>query len=200
MQDFIEKVKFYIVAIGLIGLIMGIINTFKHNFTQAKTGYIFFGVAVVVVALSLISSRIIEKRQSTKKNQSPAVSVTPPQPPVLPASPAKSTDPLTVLGMLVLLERPLRFATDKELLIRSIIDQQSGEFHRLIAPSAQVQIIVASTNIDDDAYIYGACRSAFDKLDTSVDNDEFLGRVATGSFTASDGNRGKHFAFLNKKM
>lgn len=188
MKNLIDNVKVYIVIFGLIGLVMGIINSFKGKFEFARTGFIFFGVAVVVVLLSLFCSKIGEKIPRKDNQQQPPI-VTP-----------KNTGAITVLGLIVLLERPLRFENDKSALIQSIYSQQIKEFKRVILPNAQVEVKVAGSGIDDDAYVYGVCRSAFDGVDSYADNNEFMQRVATGSFTASDGNRGKHFAFLNRKI
>ncbi len=188
MKNFIDNLKVYIVMIGLIGLVMGIINSIKGKYDFARTGFIFFGVAVIVVILSLVFSKISEKI-AIKDN---------PQPPHLETH--NNIEPLTVLGMVVLLERPLRFENDKNALIQSIFSQQVSEFKRLISPNAQVEVRVAGSGMDDEAYVYGVCRSAFDGVDSYADNNEFMQRVATGSFTASDGNRGKHFAFLNRKI
>lgn len=188
MKNFIDNLKVYIVMIGLIGLVMGIINSIKGKLDFARTGFVFFGIAVVVVILSLVLSKIGEKIPKKDK---------PLPPPLVRQS---KVEPLTVLGMVVLLERPLRFTNDKNALIQSIISQQINEFKRAISPTAQVEINVAGSSIDDEAYIYGVCRSVFDDLDSYANNNEFMQRVATGSFTASDGNRGKHFAFLNHKI
>lgn len=189
MKNFFDKLYFYIILFGVIGLIMGIINAIKGEAELAKTGFIFFGVAVVVFLFSTAFSKISEKRRDDRPQ---------PQPPVPANVPAAA--PLTVLGMAVLLEYPLRSGNDRTALIQSIFEQQCKEFKRVIAPSAQVQIIVAGASIDDEAYIYGICRSTFDSLDSYANNEEFLQRVATGSFTASDGNHGKHYAFLNRRL
>jgi len=199
IQKVVERVKVPVCIIGIIGLIMGIINTIKHDFEMAKNGFLFFVIAVVVFVVSEVISRAAEKRRNKQNSARPPSIpeiVTPPPTPVF----ERASEPLTVLGMVVLLERPLRFSNDQQALIRSIIEQQKNEFKRTIAPSAQVQIIVAGDRIDDDAYIYSTCRSTFDKLDAFSDNDVFLQRVAVGSFTASDGNRGKHYAFLNRRL
>lgn len=199
MQNILERVKVPVCIIGIIGLIMGIINTIKQDFGLAKNGYLLFGIAAVVFVISEVISRAAEKRrniQTLVKPPSIPEIVTPVPAPVT----EKIPEPLTVLGMIVLLERPLRFANDQEALIRSIIEQQKNEFKRVIASSAQVQVRVVGSSIDDDAYIYGACRSMFDGLASCSDNDVFLQRVAVGTFIASDGNRGKHYAFLNRKL
>lgn len=188
MKNFIDNLKVYVIIIGIIGLIMGVINTIKGKTDFAKSGFIFFGIAVVFVLLSLVFSKIGQKNPKRDK----------PQPPPLVSN--KINEPLTVLGVVVLLERPLRGENDDRLLIQSIVNQQINEFKRVISPSAQVKITVAGPSIDDDAYAYGACRTVFDGVDSYADNDEFMQRVATGSFTASDGNRGKHFAYLNRKL
>jgi hypothetical protein len=187
MKDFFEKIKFYIVIFGIIGLIMGVINTIKGKSDLAKTGFIFFGIAVIVVLVTFVFSKMNENKPETKpQNQTPAA--------------IKNDEPLTILGMVVLLENSLRFENDKNALIQSIYEQQTREFKRVIAPSARVQIIVTGSSLNDEAYVYGICRNAFDGLDTYANNDEFLQRVATGSFQASDGNRGKHYTFLNRKL
>lgn len=194
MKNLIDKVTNYIIIFGVLGLIMGVINIFKGESGYAKTGFTFFGVMVVFILGSTALSKIGERKARKESQKQPAPAARAVEPP------APTPEPLTVLGIIVLLERPLRFANDKSVLIQSILAQQTGEFKRLIAPTAQVHIMEAGASIDDDAYIYGACRSAFDGLSSYADNDEFLQRVATGSFTASDGNRGKHFAFLNRKL
>lgn len=187
MKEFFEKIKFYIVIFGIIGLIMGVINTIKGKSDLAKTGFIFFGIAVIVVLVTFVFSKMNENKPETKpQNQTPAA--------------IKNDEPLTILGMVVLLENALRFENDKNALIQSIYEQQTREFKRVIAPSARVQIIVTGSSLNDEAYVYGICRNAFDGLDTFANNDEFLQRVATGSFQASDGNRGKHYTFLNRKL
>jgi hypothetical protein len=187
MKEFFEKIKFYIVIFGIIGLIMGVINVINGKTELAKTGFIFFGVAVVVVIATFAFSKINESKPKAKfQSQAP--------------TPIRKDEPLTVLGLVVLLENPLQSDTDKNNLIQSILEQQTREFKRVVASTAKVQITVAGSSLDDDAYIYGICRSAFDGLDSYSNNDEFLQRVATGSFQASDGNRGKHYAFLSRKL
>jgi hypothetical protein len=187
MREFFEKIKFYIVIFGFIGLIMGVINLINGRNELAKTGFIFFGVAVVVVALTFVFSKISERNPAIKsQNQTPAT--------------IRKEEQLIVLGMIVLLENPLRSDTDKNTLIRSIFDQQVKEFKRVIAPTTKIELTVAGNSLEDEAYVYSVCRSAFDGLDSYTNNDEFLQRVATGSFQASDGNRGKHYAFLNRKL
>ncbi len=187
MKELFEKVKFYIVIFGIIGLIMGVINTIKGKSDLAKTGFMFFGTAIIVVLATYVFSKMNENKPDTKpQNQTPVA--------------IKDDQPLTILGIVVLLENPLKSDSDKNALIRSIFDQQIKEFKRVITPTTKIQIIVAGSSLDDDAYIYGVCRSAFDGLDSYANNDEFLQRVATGSFQASDGNRGKHYAFLNRKL
>jgi hypothetical protein len=187
MKEFFEKIKFYIVIFGIIGLIMGVINVINGKSELAKTGFIFFGVAVVVVMLTFASSKINDRKPPIKTQSQ------------IPAD-LKKDEPVIVLGMVVLLENPLRSEADKSALIQSIFDQQTKEFKRVVASTAKVQITVAGTSLDDEAYVYSMCRSAFDGLDSYANNDEFLQRVATGSFQASDGNRGKHYAFLNRKI
>jgi hypothetical protein len=193
----LDKLLNLLIVVGVIGLIMGIINTFKGRPQQAKYGFLLFGVLVLAIVLSHVLSWIISKIQQKKDAMKPATGT---------AAAASSVilpiqeQPLTVLGMVVIMENPLRFPKDEERLISEILAQQTGDFKRVIAPSAQVKIVVAGASLDDDAYIYGVCRSNFDGLDAYSDHDEFLQRVATGFFVASDGNRGKHFAFLNRKM
>jgi hypothetical protein len=190
MQNFFEKLQHYSIIFGILGLIMGIINSIKGEAELARTGFFFLGIAFLFFLLSIAFSRLSEKVQKKNKpgQQSPA--------------PLKvaATEPLTILGMVILLQHPLRFANDKDALLKSIFFQQEKEFGRVIAPSAQVQVTIAGASLDDEAYVYGICRSAFDGLSTYTNNDEFLQRVATGSFTASDGNKGKHYTFLNRKL
>lgn len=195
----LERVKVPVCIIGIIGLIMGVINTIKQDFDLAKNGFLFFGIAAVVFVVSEIINKTADKRRSLETSAPPPGIPTGSTSVIAPGV-EKKNEPLTILGMIVLIERPLRFANDQEALIHSIIEQQKNEFKRVFAPSAQVQVRVAGASIDDDAYIYSACRSTFDALDSCSDNDVFLQRVAVGSFTASDGNRGKHYAFLNRKL
>lgn len=191
----LDKLLNLLIVVGVIGLIMGIINTFKGRPQQAKYGFLLFGVLVLAILLSHVFSWIISKIEQKKDAMKPATDTAVPS-----ALPPIQEQPLTVLGMVVIMENPLRFPKDEERLISEILAQQTGDFKRVIAPSAQVNIVVAGASLDDDAYIYGVCRSNFDGLDAYSDHDEFLQRVATGSFVASDGNRGKHFSFLNRKM
>jgi hypothetical protein len=158
---------------------------------------LLFGVLVLAIVLSHGLSWIISKIEQKKDAMKPATGTAAAVPSAIPPI---QEQPLTVLGMVVIMENPLPFPKDEERLISEILAQQTGDFKRVIAPSAQVNIVVAGASLDDDAYIYGVCRSNFDGLDAYSDQDEFLQRVATGSFVASDGNRGKHFAFLNRKM
>lgn len=189
MKNILEKAQLYAIILGAIGFIMGIVNLVKGRTEFILPSFALFGVG----ALAVVIPAAISKYSDQKASRNPR-----PQPSVIANSPAEK--PLIVLGMVVLLERPLRFANDEDALIKSIFDQQRLELKRAIAPEAPVKMIVAGVSLDDDAYIYGICRSTFDTLDSYADNDEFLSRVATGSFVASDGNRGKHFAFLNRRI
>jgi len=189
MKNFLEKAQLYAIILGAIGFIMGIVNAVKGRTEFILPSFALFGVG----ALAVVIPAAISKYSDQKANRNPHL-----QQPVITNIPAEK--PVTVLGIVVLLERPLRFANDEDALIKSIFDQQRLELKRAIAPAAQVKMIVAGASLDDDAYIYGICRSTFDNLDSYADNDEFLSRVATGSFVASDGNRGKHFAFLNRRI
>ena len=188
MKKMMEKLVYSICVIGVIGLLAGIWNLIKGNGDSAKTGFITFGVGTAVYLLAMAYTWIEKKTGYAKTKEKTQQST------------AAAAGPLTILGMVVLLERPLRFEADKPALIKSILNQQTNEFMRAVASTAKIDIKVAGASLDDDAYIYGVCRSAFDGLDSYTDNDEFLQRVATGSFTASDGNRGKHYAFLNRKL
>lgn len=189
MKNFLEKAQLYAIILGAIGFIMGIVNVVKGRTEFIFPSFTLFGVG----ALTVVIPAAISKYSDQKASKNPR-----PQPSVITNSPAEKQ--VTVLGMVVLLERPLRFAKDEDALIKSIFDQQRLELKRAIAPATQVKMIVAGASLDDDAYLYGICRSTFDTLDSYADNDEFLSRVATGSFVASDGNRGKHFAFLDRRM
>jgi hypothetical protein len=199
LQKILERVKVPVCLIGIIGLIMAIINLMKQDNELASNGFLLFGIAAVVFVLSEVTSKTADNRRNLKAPERPSGI-----PEFDAPAPALATEtmvePLTVLGMIILLERPLRFASDQETLVRSIINQQKNEYKRVFAPSAQVQIRVVGASIDDDAYIYGACRNTFDHLGSCSDTDVFLQHVAVGSFNASDGTRGRHFALLNRKL
>jgi hypothetical protein len=189
MNKFIDGLYYYVTIFGLLGLVMGVINSIKGKNDYAKTGFIFFGIAVFIVLVFMILLKISQPMMNKKVKEQPPVLIN-----------QDKAGPLTILGMVILIERPLRFDNDKHKLIQSICEQQIREFKRVISSNAQVEVKIAGSSIDDDAYAYGVCRSAFDEVDSYADNEEFMQRVATGSFTSSDGNRGKHFAYLNRKL
>ena len=182
VKKFFNRLVDYVILIGLIGLILGVINLIKGESGYAQTGFAFFGTAVLFLVLSKIFERISGKKKSLNlcRNLSEQENKT-----------------AIVLGILVLLERPFDNKNDETILKHSILNQQKNEFYRLISANALVKFRVAGASLDDEAYIYGVCRSEFEDLSTWANNDEFLQRVAIGSFTASDGNCGKHFVFLD---
>jgi hypothetical protein len=191
MKKLIEKSQSYALILGAAILITAIYNLIKKNTELAITGFI---VAACLAACYFIMTFILKAME--KKEVKPGkISPLPANP-----TPVLVSDPLTVLEIIVLLEHPLRSEIDKQNLIGSIYNQQINEFKRVIAPSAKIQFFVAGKDIDDDAYIYAKCRSLFESISTFSNNDDFLQRVATGSFVASDGNHGKHFSLLNHKI
>ena len=193
MKSLLEKLQNLVIFLGVAGLILGVVNLFKAEYQKALYAFLLFGVLVVMIVISNVIEKINDKKAAAQYdhlNAAPA--------PVQTAQPQQA--PLTVLGMVVLMQRPLRLEGDQTALTKSILAQQTGELKRVIAPTAKIEFIVAGNDLDDDAYIYAICRNTFESLGTWQDNDEFLSRVATGSFAASDGNRGKHFAFLNRKL
>jgi hypothetical protein len=185
IKEFIDKIKFYALILGGLCLLGAIINLFSHSVEKAKAGFLFCGGAVVLYGLLELLYRVLPE---PKPQPIPAVNV--------PSVPAVA--PIKVLGLVVMLERPLRFPGNQQALVRSILQQQRNEFHRMVSDSVPMQISVAGTDLNDEAYIYAKCRAFFESLGTWQNNDEFLRRVAVGSFTASDGNRGKHFSFLDR--
>jgi|GEM_PF-1305373 hypothetical protein len=197
MKKLLEKIQFYSIIIGAISLIMLIVNLIKRKPIYIKNSLIIFGVCAILTLLLLAVDKLIEKKEAEaarlKKNVPPPVIVNQATLPV-------SSKP-TVLGVVVLIRNPLRFAADQPALIKSILDQQVSEFGRAVDPSAKVQVIVPGSSINDEAYIYGVCRSAFEGLGAPIqNNEEFLKRVAVGSFTASDGNYGKHYSYLDRTL
>ena len=116
VKNFFDKLIDYVILFGLIGLILGIINLLKGEIGFAKTGFVFFGIAAIIV----VSFKILERRTGINRTGKPTAM----------SSAAEINKPVTVLGMVVLLERPFGNKTDEEVLKRSIIEQQMNEFDR----------------------------------------------------------------------
>jgi hypothetical protein len=188
IKEFIDKIKFYALILGGLCLLGAMINLFSHSVEKAKAGFLFCGGAVVLYGLLELLYRVLPE---PKPQPAPVMSSMPPVPAVA------STK---VLGLVVMLERPLRFSGDQQALVQSILQQQRKEFHRMVSDSVPMQISVAGTDLEDEAYVYARCRIFFEPLDTWKNNTEFLSRVAVGSFMASDGNRGRHFSFLDRSI
>ena len=95
----LDKLLNLLIVVGVIGLIMGIINTFKGRPQQAKYGFLLFGVLVLAIVLSHVFSWIISKIEQKKDAMKAATDTAVPS-----ALPPIQEQPLTVLGMVVIME------------------------------------------------------------------------------------------------